>query len=76
MPSAVSPSLSSTPLGATIRARREEAGVEQADLASRVGISPGHLSRCERGERVISRETYEALIEALAELAAEQRGAA
>ncbi|GAB3889367.1 hypothetical protein GCM10028802_42220 [Terrabacter terrigena] len=50
--------------------------MEQADLASRVGISPGHLSRCERGERVISRETYEALIEALAELAAEQRGAA
>ena len=66
----------STPLGPTLRARREEAGILQEDLAARAGISKSHLSRVESGERKPKTETYVALIEALAALAAEQRGAA
>lgn len=62
--------------GAEFRKLRTEAGLLQSDLAARVGISVSHLSYFENGHRPISPKTHAALIEALAEVAAEQRAMA
>lgn len=37
--------------GVAVRVLRESLGVTAADLAKRAGLSPGHLSRLERGSR-------------------------
>lgn len=38
-------------LGRALKLERVGAGVKLIDVAARVGISPGHLSRIEGGER-------------------------
>ena len=38
-------------IGQTIKSRREEYGINQAQLARRAGISPSYLSKIEKGER-------------------------
>jgi transcriptional regulator with XRE-family HTH domain len=40
-------------------------------LAERVGISPSHLSRFERGQRHVSLATLDAIVRALLELGAD-----
>jgi transcriptional regulator with XRE-family HTH domain len=55
-------------IGASVRLRRVEAGIRQDHLAARVGISPSHLSRFERGMRHVSVATLEAIVHALIEL--------
>lgn len=62
-------------IGSAFAAMRKEAKIPQTRLAARVGISPGHLSRFEKGQRTIARPTYDALIEALAQLAREGQAA-
>ena len=55
-------------IGASVRRRRVEAGIRQDHLAERVGISPSHLSRFERGKRHVSLATLDAIVRALLEL--------
>lgn len=55
-------------IGASVRRRRVEAGIRQDHLAERVGISPSHLSRFERGKRHVSLATLDAIVRALIEL--------
>lgn len=63
-------------LGGTFRRLRTQARVRQDVLAKRAGISKGHLSRFESGERAVGMDTYAALIRALADVADEQRSVA
>jgi transcriptional regulator with XRE-family HTH domain len=58
-------------IGASVRRRRVEAGIRQDLLAERVGISPSHLSRFERGKRHVSLATLDAIVRALLELGVE-----
>jgi transcriptional regulator with XRE-family HTH domain len=44
-----------------LRAIRELVGVEQTDLAKRCGITQGHLSNIERGDRLPSPKVLRAL---------------
>jgi transcriptional regulator with XRE-family HTH domain len=48
--------------GSKLRAVRQSQGLTLTDVAKRAGVSPGHLSRVERGRRGLS-------VEALARLA-------
>lgn len=57
--------------GARVRAARSARGFSQADLATRVGLSPNHLGVLERGEKVPTLETVEAVAKALGVTAAE-----
>lgn len=57
-------------LGESFRILREGAGLGIRPLAERSGISAGTISRWERGEREISRATYEHLSAALADYVA------
>ena len=57
----------STQTGPTFRAARQGAGVSLRALAAEAGISHPTLSRWERGERDISRNTYEHLTRTLAD---------
>jgi transcriptional regulator with XRE-family HTH domain len=43
-------------LGAMLRAEREGVGLQQSELARRVGVSAGTISRFETGKRIISPE--------------------
>jgi transcriptional regulator with XRE-family HTH domain len=52
-------------LGATLRARRETAGLGLRAAAERAGISPAHLSEVERGLKELSLGRLEALCGAL-----------
>lgn len=52
-------------VGRRIRAMRRGAGLTQAELAERVGISASFLGHVERGTRVLSVETLVALCQAL-----------
>lgn len=42
--------------GATLRAMRVAAGVSQGELAKVLGVTAGHLSHVEAGNRVLARE--------------------
>jgi len=48
-------------LGARLRERRTRAGLQLADLAQRAGISEAHLSDLERGRKLPSLPTLDAL---------------
>ena len=48
-----------------LRAIRELVGIEQADLASRCGISQSHLSNIERGKRAPSPSVLRSLADQL-----------
>lgn len=60
-------------LGATVRRLRTQSEITQTRLAAQVGISIGHLSRFERGERPVNAATYAKLLTALDDIAREQR---
>lgn len=59
--------------GAALRRWREGVGVNQAELAAQADISPGTLSRFERGQRVLAKNTYAHVIAALAVLTEARR---
>lgn len=59
-------------LGATIRRLRLQAGVTVTDLATQTGVTKGHLSRIERGERPVPEATYRRLVDALASIASQR----
>ncbi len=42
--------------GETLRRMRQAAGVSQKDLASALGVTPGHLSHVEAGNRPLTRD--------------------
>jgi transcriptional regulator with XRE-family HTH domain len=52
--------------GAKIRDVRLARGLSQADLATKIGLSPNHLGVLERGEKAPTLETVEAIADALA----------
>lgn len=45
-------------IGRRVRARRERAGLTQAALAARVGVSTSFIGHIERGEKKASVETF------------------
>lgn len=47
---------SGLPIGQALKVERVVAGVSSTDIAAAVGISIGHLSRIEKGERTASDE--------------------
>lgn len=51
---------------ATLAALRVLAGLSQAELARRSGVSQGHISELERGDKNASPKTIKKLAEALA----------
>jgi UDP-N-acetylglucosamine 1-carboxyvinyltransferase len=51
--------------GALARAAREAKGWSQADLASRVGLSPVQISRIESGKRGMSDKVVARIVRAL-----------
>jgi transcriptional regulator with XRE-family HTH domain len=48
-------------IGARLRAIREALQLSQGGVADRTGFSHGYISRCERGERIVSSELAMAL---------------
>lgn len=48
-------------LGARLRARRTQAGLQMADLAERAGVSQAYLSDMERGRKLPNPRTLDAL---------------
>lgn len=60
-------------LGATFARLRRQAGVRQDVLAAAIGVSNAHLSHFEAGRRNLKRETYERLVQALADEGDRQR---
>ena len=48
-------------LGARLRARRTQAGLQMAELAERAGVSQAYLSDIERGRKVPNPRTLDAL---------------
>lgn len=56
--------------GRTLRMMREAHGVSLRDLASRVDISPSHLSRVESGERAAGPDLTDRICAVIAELPA------
>lgn len=59
--------------GAMLRTMRVAAGVSQADLARAIGISAGHLSHIEQGNRPLTRSLLHAASSYIADVT---RGAA
>lgn len=57
-------------LGATFRSARLGAGVSVRDMAKRAGITHATLSLWERGDRAIAEDTYQRLMDALADVLA------
>ena len=57
-------------LGARLRQRRTRAGLQLADLAERAGVSQAQLSDVERGNKLPSLPTLDALATALGTTAA------
>ena len=53
-------------LGRLIKSARVLSGLTQAEVAERVGLSPGSISLAERGERMPSSETLGRLLRAIA----------
>lgn len=51
--------LTGQPIGRVLKLERVAAGIEAQRVAAAVGISPGHLSRIESGERKASPELIE-----------------
>lgn len=51
--------------GAELRRRRKLQGQERADLATRVGVTPGYISHLENGHRKPSPTVFRHLCEAL-----------
>ena len=63
-------------LGEKIRRLRLSAGVSQDALVARAApLSKSHLSRIENGHRGVPDPTYQRIVQALAEIANEQRAA-
>src|SRR5260370_26813179 len=56
---------SETPVGRYLAEMREEAGMTQASLASRVTVSTATLSRIESGEKVASEDELGAMLRAI-----------
>lgn len=54
-----------TGIGARIKDRREQAGLTQAQLAEKSGVTQGHLSQIETGAKVPSLGTLRKLRDAL-----------
>lgn len=54
--------------GGMFKSIREAHGIGQAELARLVGISRSHLSRVEKGERILSPQLHMRLVNALADL--------
>ena len=52
-------------IGKRVRARRNERGLTQEQLAERAGISPAFVGHIERGTRVLSVQTLYSLARAL-----------
>lgn len=52
-------------IGKNIRKARKAAGLTQAQTAERIGISPLHYSRLERGERSVSLKQLALISDAL-----------
>jgi transcriptional regulator with XRE-family HTH domain len=57
--------------GDAVRARREQLGLTQEDLAEKAGIHRTYLSDCERGTRNVSLVNIERLAKGLQESMAE-----
>ena len=53
-------------VGKNVQRYRKAAGMTQAQLAERVGVSPAHLSRVERGDKQISISVLKMLSEIFA----------
>lgn len=53
------------PIGARLRALRNEAGLTQAQIAESVGVAPETMSRIERGRLAPSRDLISRLAEAI-----------
>ena len=54
--------------GRTVRMMRKAHGVTLRDMAALVGLSPGHLSRIESGERVAAPDLLNRICDAIATL--------
>lgn len=52
-------------VGRSLKLERVGAGVKLIDVAARIGVSPGHLSRIESGERRADSELISRIREAI-----------
>lgn len=74
MPTAVSPQPSPQELaGRTLRMMREAHDVGLRELAGMVGITAGHLSRIESGERRATADVMQRICDTIAELPPSER---